>query len=157
MRAAGLALLVCAVLALAARAEDKPASNTDSIIGMWQVVDAGQHEVVIKGMVEQLHVLADAFESVKDKDTAKTAAGKINKVCERLSELAKQVKKLPKLTQEEDKRFQKKYEPELAKASRRLQQVAVQAGTNSGGEPEFLKSLGRLQEVGKALQSLGGK
>lgn len=115
----------------------------------------GKHEAVIKGMVEQLNALADALESVKDRDTAKAAAVKINKVCDRMTELGKEAKGLPKAPKEEDERLKAKYEGEMAKAARRLQATAVQAGRNSGGEPDFLKSLMRLQEVGKVLQSLG--
>ena len=114
----------------------------------------GKYEAVIKGMVGQLNELADALGSVKDKDTAKTAAGTIDKICDRLSELGKEAQTLTKLPKDEDDKLMKKYQPELLKATKRIQGVAFRAGQNSGGEPAFLKSLMRLQEVGKALQAL---
>ena len=117
----------------------------------------GKHEAVIKGIVEQLSALADALESVKDKDTAKTAAAKINKACDRLSALGKEAKDLPKQTKEEDERLQKKYQADLIKAATRMQKAARPAGLASGGDPDFLKSIGRLAEVGKALQAFGDK
>lgn len=118
---------------------------------------SSKHEAVIKGMVDQLNALADAMESVKDKASAKAAAVKINKVCDRLKELGNEAQGLPKLSKDEDEKLMKKYMPELQKANERLTKVALQAGLASGGEPDFLAAAKRLQEVGKDLQKLEKK
>jgi hypothetical protein len=119
--------------------------------------DVAKNEAVLKGMMEQLNALADALESVKDKETAKAAAAKINKAADRLDELGKEAKGLPKLSKEEEAKLQKKYQDDLTKAATRMQKAAGPAGLKSGGDPDFLKASMRLEEVGKALQSLDQK
>jgi uncharacterized protein (TIGR03066 family) len=121
------------------------------------VTKTSKHETVIKGMIQQLNELGEALESVKDKDSAKAAAVRINKVCDRMTELGKEAEGLPELSKAEDERLKKKYEADLRKVAERVQKVAFQAGAASGGEPDFLKSAMRLQEVGKALQGLDKK
>ena len=118
---------------------------------------SSKHEKVIKGMVEQMNALADALENVKDKDSAKAAAAKINKICDKMAELGKEAEGLPKLSKSEDEKLKSKYEPELKKAGERMQKVAVEAGIKSGGDPDFLKAMQRLQEVGKDLQKIEKK
>jgi hypothetical protein len=116
-----------------------------------------KHEKVVKGLIDQLNELGDALESVKDKESAKAAAVRINKVCDRLKELAKEYEDLPKPSKAEDERLKKKYEGDLKKAAERVQKVAFDAGAKSQGEPDFLKAALRLQEVGKDLQKLDKK
>jgi hypothetical protein len=117
--------------------------------------DTEKHEALIKDMIKTMGDLGDALESVKDKDTAKAAAVKINKVCDRFEDIGKKAMDLPKLSKEEDAALEKKFKPEMEKVSQRIQKVAPAAGMNSGGEPDFLKSLKRLEESGKKLEKLG--
>jgi hypothetical protein len=117
--------------------------------------DTDKHEALIKDMIKGLDDLGDALESVKDKDTAKTAAVKINKVCDRMTEIGKKAQDLPKLSKDEDAALEKKYKPQLEKVAARIQKVAFAAGMASGGEPDFIKSCMRLEEVGKNLQKVG--
>ena len=117
--------------------------------------DTAKHEALMKDMIKALDDLGDALESVKDKDTAKKAAVKINKVCDDMTALGKKAQDLPKLSKEQDTALEKKYKPQLEKVSARIQKVAFAAGMASGGEPDFLKSCMRLQEVGTNLQKLG--
>lgn len=114
-----------------------------------------KHEKVVKDLLAALTDLADALESVKDTSTAKTAAGKIENVCDRFEKLAEEAKKLAKLEAEEDKKLQATYLPQLQKQSERLQNVALQANVNSGGETTFVKALKRLEQVSKKLESIG--
>ena len=139
-RIALLGLGLCLALPPAARADQ---ANYD------------KHVTLFKDMIKALSDLADALESVKDKDTAKSAAPKIDKVCDRLEALGKQAEKLPKLEGDEDKKLEKQFKESLTKQVTRLQKVAFQAGMNSGGEPTFVKSIMRLQTVGEALNKLG--
>jgi hypothetical protein len=116
-----------------------------------------KHEAVIKAMLEQMNALGDALDSVKDRASAKTAAVKINAICDRMKELGKDAEKLPKLTKADHDKLEKKYGPELEKVVKRVQSVAFQAGANCGGEPDFLKAAMRLQDVGRELGKSGGK
>jgi hypothetical protein len=113
-----------------------------------------KHERVIKDMVDQMNSLADALESVKDKASAKEAAVKINKICDRLTELGNEAKSLPKITKSEDDRLMKKYEPEMNKATERLKKVTLTAAAKCDAEPDFMKSLERLEKVGNTFQNL---
>jgi hypothetical protein len=119
--------------------------------------ETAKHEAVMKDMIKALDDLGDALATVKDKVTAKAAAVKINEICDRLSALGNKASALPKLSKAQNDALELKYKPQLEKVSKRLEPIAFQAGANSGGEPEFIKSLQRLQEVGTALQKLGGK
>jgi hypothetical protein len=115
-----------------------------------------KHEAIANDLVKTINDLADVMESVKDKDTAKAAAIKINKICDRMSDVGKQIEKLPKLSKEEDDKLKAKLEPQLKKASERLIKAAPEAGLKSGGDTDFINSLKRLDEVGKQLSKIGG-
>jgi hypothetical protein len=116
-----------------------------------------KNEAVAQDMVKALSDLADALESVKDRESAKAAAVKINEICDRLEELGKKAEKLPKLTKADNDKLEKKFEPELRKLSDRVQKAGLQAGRNSQGEPSLQKAALRMMDVGKALQKLGNK
>jgi hypothetical protein len=116
-----------------------------------------KHEALYTDMLKALNDLADALESVKDRESAKAAAPKINEVCDRMSELGKRAEATPKVTKSEDDKLKEKFEPQFKKANERLQKVAFQAGANSGGDPDFEKSIKKLEGVGKDLEKLGGK
>src|SRR5262249_30358963 len=123
--------------------------------GVGQVGELARFEPVVKGMLDQMNALATAYESVKDKNSAKAAAARINQICDRLSDLARQAKALGSPSPTVDDQLQKKYEPELKKAEARLQKAATQAGLLSGGDPDFLKANMRLQDIGTSIQGIG--
>jgi hypothetical protein len=116
-----------------------------------------KNEEVIKDLIKAMTDLGDALESVKDKESAKAAAAKINEISDRLDAIGKKAEDLPKLTKADSDKLKDKYESELKKQAERMQKVAFQAGANSGGEPEFLKAVKRLESVGKNLQKIGEK
>jgi uncharacterized membrane-anchored protein YjiN (DUF445 family) len=135
------------------------------LLGVWVILacslsgcsdNYAKHEAIGNEMVKALNDLADALESVKDKASAKAAATKINEICDRIAEIGKRASALPKVTQSDDNKLKAKFEPELKKVSDRLAQVALKAGAASGGDPDFLNSLKRLEQVGKDMQKLGG-
>jgi hypothetical protein len=107
----------------------------------------GKHEAVIKGMTEQMSAFADALESVKDKESAKAAAAKIDKVCDRMKELGKEAKDLPKLPKDEDEKLKAKYEPEMKKVQERIKKATPTAAVKSMGEADFVKALQRFSET----------
>ncbi len=108
-----------------------------------------EHEAIAKEMLLVLTNFAEALEGVKDMETAKAAAPKIEKVAEDMEKVGKKLKDLPKLSKEEDAEFKKKFDPELMKVSKRLADVAIKAGVASGREPTFLAALKKVEEAGK--------
>lgn len=125
------------------------------VVSCWR--NLARHEAVIKGAIELLNELADALEGVKDRASARVAAVKIDKVCDRLGELSREAESLPRIRKVEDERLQKKYEREIRKASDRMETAAFRAAPNSGGDPAFLKAVARLEEVGNSLDKIGKK
>ncbi len=115
-----------------------------------------QNEAIIKDMVKCLNDFADALATVKDKETAKAAAGKISKTADELEALGKKAEKAPKLDAAENKKLQEKYQPQLEKVTKRLKDVAGTAAANSGNEPTFLEAIQKLGKIGTALQKIGG-
>lgn len=113
-----------------------------------------KQEAAAKDIIKLLNEFADALESVKDPESAKSAAARIDKICDRLDELGKRAQALPKLTQAEDTRLRKQIEPELNQVNERIVKVAFQAGLNSKGEPAFMSSLQKLQQVVQRYQTL---
>ncbi len=110
-----------------------------------------EHETLAQEMLKVLTNFAEALESVKDMETAKQAAPKIEKVAEDMDRIGKKLKDLPKLSKEEDAEFKKKFDPELMKVSKRLEGVALDAGKASGGEPTFLAALNKVKEAGMSF------
>lgn len=126
-------------------------------LGVSGCNNAAKHEAVFKSTIEQLNELTDALESIKDRASARAAAVRINKVCDRLKELAKEAQGLPRLRKAEDKRLLEKYEWEIRKTRDRLETAAFTAARKSGGDPDYLKAAERLVEVGKDFEKLGTK
>ena len=116
-----------------------------------------ENEAAAKEMVACLEELASTMESVKDRNTAKTGAERINRICDRLEKLGDRSQKLPKLTREQDERLKRDVMPRIETLNRRLAQVGFQAGLASQGEPAFLAAAMRLQQVGQKLQRLGNR
>jgi hypothetical protein len=114
---------------------------------------ASTYETVTKAMLKALSDLSDVLETVKDKETAKAAAPKIDKIADRFEALAKEAKKLGKPSKEEEEKL-KKYEDDAKKQAQRMAVALVPAVTKSGGDPDFKKALDHLN---KAMQSLATK
>jgi len=114
-----------------------------------------KHEAAAQEVIQLMRELAEALESVRDPASARTAAAKIEQICDRIEKLEQKLKSLPKITQAEDKRLKNKFEPELNQVAKRAENSAFQAGVNSGGEPSFVAALRRLERLGNRLQRLG--
>lgn len=141
-RLSALPLALALIFGSAARAEDDPATD--------------KHEKIIKDMLKGLDDLTEALKSIKDNDSAKAGAKKINEVCDRFDKIADEAKKLPKLPKEKDMELQKKYEKDLKKSVTALQAAAQGVSGFVKDNPELLDAAKRMITVGQKLQSIGG-
>ena len=114
-----------------------------------------RHEAVAQDAVSALVDLENVFRTVKNKDTARDAAVKINQICDRLEEIGKKAKTLPRISVADDQQLQAKFKPQIDAINQRMGQVGFQAGMNSGGEPSFMAAAMRLERVGKELERFG--
>jgi ABC-type transporter Mla subunit MlaD len=111
-------------------------------------------EAGAKDMIKAMNEIADALETVKDKDTAKKAAPKIEQAANKMEEIGKTLGNL-KLTKAQDDKLTKELEPEMNKAAARLQKVTAPAAAACEKEEAFMKSMLRLESAGKSLQKIG--
>ena len=81
-----------------------------------------------------------ALESVKDKASAKAAAARINAACDRLEELYKEGRKLPRMSSEEILKVTDKYRDENAKLGGRYIDADAKARAKADGVPEFVQA-----------------
>ena len=113
------------------------------------------HEEFLRDYVKVLSDLADAFEAVKDKDTARAAAPKVVALAERLEALGKKVQKLDDPSKEEQKKLQDKYGKDLVKQVFRQAMAEANAKKAAGDEPDFKKATLRLEKAQKSLRKGG--
>lgn len=108
-----------------------------------------QHEAAVREAIAVSNELGAALETVKDKDSARAAAAKINQICDRMEALARRERSLPRLTAEENLRLQNLVNAEVNAMKQRLTAAGFQAGMNSQGEPSFVAAARRLQALKK--------
>lgn len=108
-----------------------------------------QHEAAVREAIAVSNELGAALETVKDKDSARTAAIKINQICDRMEALAKRERSLPRLTAEEERRLQNLVGAEVTALTQRLTAAGFQAGVRSQGEASFVAAAKRLQSLKK--------
>ena len=111
-----------------------------------------QNREVGDEMVSIFNEYADALESVKDEETAKAAAVKINAANDRLEKLVARKDKIPKVSKADKEKLDKEYKPKFAEAAGRLQKVAFSAGLKSKGEKSFLEALQRMQSIASRVK-----
>jgi hypothetical protein len=114
---------------------------------------AGQQEQVLKDIVQVMREFRQTLESVKDQDSARAAASRLDALSDRLDALTKKAKGLPKVSRAEDERLKAKYKPEMDQLEQGMQQVGVQAGMNSRGEPSFMAALQKFGQTAMRMQS----
>jgi Sec-independent protein translocase protein TatA len=114
-----------------------------------------QHEGAMKESLQLMAEFENAMNEVKDQNSARVAAAKIQQLCDRLEALANKVRALPKITPVEAKQLQDKYKAQADGFAQRMQQVGFQAGMNSRGEPSFVAAAQRLVRVGQSLKQMG--
>jgi DNA repair ATPase RecN len=89
--------------------------------------------------------LEKTLQSVKDKESAKAAATKIDEICNSFEELTKRIKTIPRLPG--NKKLESKYRAELEGIPKRLEEAITQAVENAEEEEAFMKSFQRLESV----------
>jgi hypothetical protein len=114
------------------------------------------HEEFLRDHIKVLSDLADTFEAVKDKDTAKAAAPRVVALAERLEALGKKIQKLDDPSKEEQKKLQDKYGKDLIKQVFRQAMAEANAKKAAGNEPDFKKAALRLEKAQKSLRKGGG-
>src|SRR5262245_29990822 len=103
-----------------------------------------QHEAVLRGMVETWDELADVLEQVRDKETAREAAGKVDKIYNRFEDLIRKSKSRPRVSKREDKRLAEKFQPDTDRVSKRFGNAVFSALMKSNREKTLVESLRRL-------------
>jgi predicted Zn finger-like uncharacterized protein len=111
-----------------------------------------KHEAAVKELLSMMTELADALETVKDQGTARVAAARIQRVCDRMEQLEASIQALPRLNGADEQRLSKKYDPEFQKIYQRTLKVAFEAAANAQGEPEYVTANLRLKTVGERLE-----
>lgn len=115
--------------------------------------DNKKADKLANNLLKQIENLVEAFESVKDKDSAKAAATKVNKICDELTKLSKDATKL-RVTSAKDKELEKKLAAKMDALSKRMEKAAMSAGLSCEGEENFMKALQRLEAVGTAMENV---
>lgn len=111
----------------------------------------GKHAAFEKEVIQALNDLADVLESVKDKDSSKAAADKIENVSDRMEKLKKRGDALPKLTKEEEEKLNQTFKDDREKAAKRLRSASTQAGIQST-EPSFINAMQRSANARRELE-----
>jgi hypothetical protein len=103
-------------------------------------------EEATKEMLGALNDIIDALESVKNKETAKAAAPKIEAAVDRM-QAAKNKADTIKGTQADKEKLEKEYLPKLAEAQTRMQKAALSAGLKCEQEPTFMKAIEKMSKL----------
>lgn len=112
------------------------------------------HEQFTRSVLSEMGELVTAFQSVKDRDTGRTAAARIEAVCDRIDNLTKGAEKLASITPADKKKLVDKYRPQLVGLAKQLQTAAFEAGVKAQGEDSFVRAVKRLQDVAKDLKKI---
>jgi hypothetical protein len=102
------------------------------------------HESAAREIVGILEEVIAALDSVRDANTARQAATRIDALSGRIEALAERVRNLPKITKSEDERLQQKYGAQLASLTIRLKNSSERATMNSQNDITLLQSLLRM-------------
>jgi hypothetical protein len=104
----------------------------------------GKAEEATKEVISSMNDISAALETVKDKETAKAAAPKIEAAAARFKAATKKAEGV-KGTQAEKEKLEKEYLPKIQEASARMMKATMAAALSSGGEPSLQKALSSLK------------
>lgn len=111
-----------------------------------------ENEAAMKEMLTYFEEFATTMESIKDPQSAKTGAERINKICDRMEKVIARVVKLPKLTPAQNERLKNEMQPRIDVCVQRIARVAFQVQAATQGEPTFQAALQRMQQVSNRLK-----
>jgi hypothetical protein len=131
MKSLGLLLCICLVF---------------SFSGCGNSVE--KHEAVVKDSVDAMNEFVSALESVKDSDTAKQAAARIDKVILRFEEIGKTAQALPHVTKSQRDSLDKKMADGIKSLDERMAKLGPEIGIKSGAAaPELMKAIDRFHSA----------
>jgi hypothetical protein len=116
---------------------------------------SGSAEDVMKDMIKVQTEAADILEGVKDKETAKAAAPKLEELADRLEEVGKKMKKLGEPSKEVQKKLQEKFGADLIKEAVRGEAAKTKALKAAGDQPDFKKAMDKMEKATKSLRTKG--
>ncbi len=103
-------------------------------------------EPATKQMIAAMNDISEAMESVKDKESAKAAAPKIEAAVDKMKE-AKKTLETVKGTKADEEKLNKEYLPKIAEVTTRMQKAGASAGAKCEAEPTFMKALEKMQTI----------
>ncbi len=118
--------------------------------------DSDSLGAINKDTVKCINEYAMALRGVRNPETAKEAAAKIDKLSEQMENLKKRAEALPKTTrrldrphdaQPEDQEAEKKQMQELKQVIDRAAKAWAQAEKKANGEPAFTKAVQRFERL----------
>jgi hypothetical protein len=99
--------------------------------------------------------LAAVMESVKDRESARVAAARIEGICDRLEMLVRRAQNLPAIPPEEQQKRQERFDAEMGPTNARMYDLGKQAALNAQGEPAFISAAQRLIQVNQKWKEVG--
>jgi hypothetical protein len=97
---------------------------TTAILGLVLSACGGNtHESIAEEQFDLMDEMLDILEDVTDSESAKEASGKMDKLGEKMADLAKRAKELPDPTPEQQKRLEDLAKDRQEEYSKRMQEV----------------------------------
>jgi hypothetical protein len=103
-------------------------------------------EDATKEMISAMNDVSTALESVKDAQTAKAAAPKLESGFDRMQGAKKKLEGI-KGTKAESEKLEKEYKTKLMEAATRMQTALLSAGLKSGGDATFMKAFEKVKDL----------
>jgi hypothetical protein len=107
-----------------------------------------RHEANTLTAIQEINNLAGVLETVKDRESAKAAAPRVEVLVQTLDDLKTRDNALPKLAKEDEDRLANAYKLAMEDAQRRMIMALIEAQKKADGEPAFLQALTKLQALG---------
>ena len=113
-----------------------------------------KHEAAEREALDILKDLATALQSIKDPQSARSAAGRIQIIWDRLETLIQKVQNLPALTVGERRKLDDTLSAEGGPVIVQLFDLARQAARNAQGEATFVSTLERIAKLSERYKLL---
>lgn len=111
-------------------------------------------EAIMEEVLECYSDLRVAFAGVQSPSSARTAAPRINAICDRLEQLSERADKVV-FGKRGQKKIEAKYYQKFDELYDKVQETAERADENAGDEPTFARARARLDRVESRMVFLG--